>query len=681
MDAEILIKFPQSRVKSSVNPEALMTDSTARATRFESDPAPAPAFLWAPPQKPVTVSIPLALIDRLEKEAVESFRSLSSRGSEIGGLLFGTFQPGAPLAVTIETYEAIDCEYARGPLYRLTDVELARLDKILEQRLASGIRAVGFYRSHTRKGLGLDTDDLALLDSRFRETHQIALLVRPNATKASMAGIFFREDGKIQSEASCLEFPFRSGQHEPPKRDGGLYDGAVAGPRSVAAAPAAAARPVIRAQIVPIASRREVVAETPLPAPVAAVPEPPVAAPEPVVESPKPEPVIVAKPEPEPVVAAKPAPPKPKPEPAPEPKAPVVEPEPAPAVYAEEPARRGNKLLWIVLGSAATVVLASGLLFTSGILHLGSKNAINAPQDTSALALRVERNGGDIVLTWNRDSAAIKNATKAMLSISDGPQQENVQMDLAQLRNGSIVYAPVTSDVVFKMEVTGADQMKTTSESVRVLRTRPSPMGDPNAQQAATPAAPGTPQSAAPKPADPAPADPSTPEPEEKVKLAQAVKPFQKESLAGRLRASAPAEAADAPMLGAPVPSATPAPNVNLGGLSAAPPPAPAPAQSAPAASAKPQVGGQVQQAQLLRRRDPEFPKLARDSGAGGMVELLATILPDGRVGDVKVVKGHPLLRNSAVDAVKTWLYKPAVLNGHAIESQTSIYLNFKSER
>src|SRR3954453_19226499 len=209
-----------------------MIDSSARAQRFEND-APAPAFLWAPPQKPVTVSIPLDLIDHLEREAVESFRSLSSRGSEIGGLLFGSFKPGSPLAVLIDSYEPVECAYTRGPLYRLTDAELALIDRLIEQRLAAGIQSVGFYRSHTRKGLGLDTDDLALLDSRFAAAHQIGLLVRPNATKASMAGIFIRENGTVNGEASCLEFPFRSAQHgDAPKRDQGLYDGAVAGPRS-----------------------------------------------------------------------------------------------------------------------------------------------------------------------------------------------------------------------------------------------------------------------------------------------------------------------------------------------------------------------------------------------------------------------------------------------------------------
>src|SRR3954471_7061427 len=165
-----------------------MMDSTARAQRFEADSSPAPAFLWAPAQKPVSVSIPLAVIDQLEREAVETFRSLSSRGSEIGGLLFGRVTPGTPLSVAIASYEAVECDYSSGPLYRLTEPERARLDRAIEQRLATGLEAVGFYRSHTRKGLALDQDDLALFDSRFKAPHQFALLIRPAATKVSVAG-------------------------------------------------------------------------------------------------------------------------------------------------------------------------------------------------------------------------------------------------------------------------------------------------------------------------------------------------------------------------------------------------------------------------------------------------------------------------------------------------------------
>ncbi len=663
-----------------------MIDSTARAQRFEAD-SPAPAYLWAPPEKPVAVSIPLAVIDQLEREAVESFRSLSSRGSEIGGLLFGTAAPGSPLMVAIDSYEAVECDYSSGPLYRLAEAERARLDRAIEQRLASGVHAVGFYRSHTRKNLYLDADDVALFQSRFTEPHHIALLIRPAATKVSMAGIFIRENGKLNAEASCLEFPFRSSQHDGGRRGEALYDGAVAGPRSVTAAPAPP-RPVIRAQIVPIASRREIAPETHLPPAVQSAPEKSEAVEAPIVAPPpaSPAPPAAAAPIPAPEPKAAPEAPKaPAPEPKVQPK-PKPEPEPEPVAAVAKP--RSGKLLWVAVGAVVPLLLLVGFFFSSGILH--RRGAVPTPQDASALALRVDRNGGDIVLTWNRDADVIKHASHAVLSISDGPQHENVDMDLAQLKNGSIVYSPVTSDVVFRMEVSGADQTKTLSESVRVLRTRPSPMPDPSEQaktQTPPPAAPAPAQAAgAPAAEAPAPAQ----EVEEKVALAQAVKPFKAESLAQRLRATSPSEMPDAPVLNAPAASSS----VSLGNLmstQSAPPPsappvapavsAPAPAPAAPAPAQKASVGGQIQQAVLLKRRDPDYPKLARDSGAKGIVEVLATVGTDGRVKAVQVIKGHPLLRQAATDAVKSWIYKPTILNGVPVETQTQVLLNFKSER
>ena len=76
-----------------------MNESTARAERFDLQNASSPLYLWEVPQKPVSVRIPFSLIDRLERDAVESFRSLTSRGSEIGGLLVGDVSPGSPLVV------------------------------------------------------------------------------------------------------------------------------------------------------------------------------------------------------------------------------------------------------------------------------------------------------------------------------------------------------------------------------------------------------------------------------------------------------------------------------------------------------------------------------------------------------------------------------------------------------
>jgi protein TonB len=144
----------------------------------------------------------------------------------------------------------------------------------------------------------------------------------------------------------------------------------------------------------------------------------------------------------------------------------------------------------------------------------------------------------------------------------------------------------------------------------------------------------------------------------------------------------------DAPSVAAPAASS----NVNLGNLmstQAAPlPPAAtpvAPPPAAPTAIAPPpekkNLGGQIQQAVLLKRRDPEYPKLARESGASGVVEVIATIGTDGRVKSVQVVKGHPLLRQAAIDAVKSWTYRPTMLNGAPVEGQTQVLLNFKADR
>ena len=91
--------------------------------------------------------------------------------------------------------------------------------------------------------------------------------------------------------------------------------------------------------------------------------------------------------------------------------------------------------------------------------------------------------------------------------------------------------------------------------------------------------------------------------------------------------------------------------------------------------------GGQIQQAQILHRKDPGIPRLAKDSGAKGAVEMLATVGADGRVKSVKILKGHPLLQRAASDAVMQWVYSPAILNGTPIESQAQIVLNFVNEK
>ena len=56
----------------------------------------------------------------------------------------------------------------------------------------------------------------------------------------------------------------------------------------------------------------------------------------------------------------------------------------------------------------------------------------------------------------------------------------------------------------------------------------------------------------------------------------------------------------------------------------------------------------------------PMYPDLARRMGLSGMVKLEVVIAPDGTVKETKVIGGHPILVNAAIDAVKKWKFENA---------------------
>jgi protein TonB len=112
----------------------------------------------------------------------------------------------------------------------------------------------------------------------------------------------------------------------------------------------------------------------------------------------------------------------------------------------------------------------------------------------------------------------------------------------------------------------------------------------------------------------------------------------------------------------------------------AAPPPPPPPVKKEEPKPATPQrirVGGNVQQARLVRQPRPAYPPLAKQARIQGVVKLNAIIARDGTIQNLTVISGHPLLVQSAMDAVKQWVYQPTLLNGEAVEVVTQIDVNF----
>lgn len=80
-----------------------------------------------------------------------------------------------------------------------------------------------------------------------------------------------------------------------------------------------------------------------------------------------------------------------------------------------------------------------------------------------------------------------------------------------------------------------------------------------------------------------------------------------------------------------------------------------------------------AQETRMIERVAPVYPPLARQTRVQGTVRLHVIIGIDGKVKQLEVVSGHPLLIQSAMDAVKQWRYSPTTLNGQPVEVDTIV--------
>jgi protein TonB len=73
----------------------------------------------------------------------------------------------------------------------------------------------------------------------------------------------------------------------------------------------------------------------------------------------------------------------------------------------------------------------------------------------------------------------------------------------------------------------------------------------------------------------------------------------------------------------------------------------------------------------------PVYPPIAKAAHVSGAVILHAIISKTGTIDNLNVVSGPEMLRSSALDAVRTWRYKPFLLSGEPTEVETTITVNF----
>jgi periplasmic protein TonB len=80
----------------------------------------------------------------------------------------------------------------------------------------------------------------------------------------------------------------------------------------------------------------------------------------------------------------------------------------------------------------------------------------------------------------------------------------------------------------------------------------------------------------------------------------------------------------------------------------------------------------------LIQKVQPVYPDQAVRAGLQGLVVLQAAIGKDGLVHDLKLISGSWLLGQAACQAVRQWRYKPYFMNGHAVNAQTVVTVDFK---
>lgn len=310
--------------------------------------------------------------------------------------------------------------------------------------------------------------------------------------------------------------------------------------------------------------------------------------------------------------------------------------------------------------------------------------AVANPETSSRtlVDLKAERRTTDWRLLWNRSCAA--NAIRGRLSIEDGAARKQLDLDIAELQTGSIVYAPVTNEVFFRLEIIRPHPEEALTESVRVVAGGIAAQSSPEENRRA----PLTERNGVARIARSsgawAPGMEMRPGTGITNETAQADAPLVRsllrtpypQAISSVMGSSVPGSSVrgpSAPAPSAPVPSPRGASVANSS----------AKGSSIPASSIRGEANlgeenDKIEPATLIARTDPVYPAIARQSHISGSVEVQFRISPEGRVYDVKSLKGWPILAKAAMEAVATWRYEPARRNGRPVESQVRTNFDFQ---
>jgi len=100
-------------------------------------------------------------------------------------------------------------------------------------------------------------------------------------------------------------------------------------------------------------------------------------------------------------------------------------------------------------------MVAAFVFLLLGVLLGYQASRITAPRRASdfAVSLAVERNGDNLMVSWNREAPAVRSANSGLLEIDDGGEMKRMELDRANLSGGNFIYRNASEKVRFRLVV------------------------------------------------------------------------------------------------------------------------------------------------------------------------------------------------------------------------------------
>jgi hypothetical protein len=135
----------------------------------------------------------------------------------------------------------------------------------------------------------------------------------------------------------------------------------------------------------------------------------------------------------------------------------------------------GRVAVWLVL-----VCMSVGALLAAGFRFLGldpwapkaEPPAASAAVGGPSLGLKFNRQGTDLVVTWDREAVVKSGATAGLLSVRDGATEKAIGLNADLLRSANVLLSPESDQVQIQLTFLRPNQSTVSESGIAILPSR-----------------------------------------------------------------------------------------------------------------------------------------------------------------------------------------------------------------